>query len=299
MRLRNLLGRKYREEEGGAGENLGGAPGGGTGTPGDTGGDEGIKSFRDLIPAEYRSHTALNDYKDMAGLVKSHISLQSMIGNAIPIPKADDADGWNNVYKKLGKPETPDGYQFDLGEQFKGVQLDTDMGKWARDLFHGANLTPQQANKVMQGYLQKETELSQNKQETTDNQAAQWQDQLEQELGPKFEETTLFAERASSRFLDPDTRHFLESTGLGNHPGLVKAFSNIGRLLGEDKVFTEGANSSGFMESPEEAKLQIGKLQTDTEFMKAYQQRDNPGHAAAVERMQRLYTKAFPGKAKS
>lgn len=296
MRIRNLLGRVYREEDTG---NPGGGGGGGNTTGGTGGvgdGDAGIKSFRDSIPEEYRSHSALADYKDLAGLVKSHISLQGMIGNSVAIPKAEDQDGWKNFYKKLGVPESAEGYQFDLGEQFKNIQLNGDTAKWAQGLFHGANLTPSQANKLMQGYLTKEQEIAAAATESVDKQVEAWQDQLEQELGDKYEETTLHASRAASRFFDEDTRRYLEESGVGNHPGLVKAFATIGKLLGEDKVFTDGANNSGFMESPEEARLQISKLNTDTEFQAAYMNAEHPGHKDAVERMRRLYAKAYPGK---
>ena len=50
---------------------------------------------------------------------------------------------------------------------------------------------------------------------------------------------------------------------------------------------------------PEAAKAEIGKLQTDADFQKAYMNKDAPGHKEAVERMERLFKVAYPGKVES
>ena len=72
--------------------------------------------FKSLIPAEYKEEKALQNFQDMKGFVKSYLHSQKLVGaDKIPVPNkhATDED-WNEVYTRLGKPESPDGYKFNL-----------------------------------------------------------------------------------------------------------------------------------------------------------------------------------------
>ena len=56
-----------------------------------------------------------------------------------------DTEAMDAVYRKLGRPDTADGYTLD------GKPYD-DNSAWARDVFHGARLTNDQAAKVLEGW---------------------------------------------------------------------------------------------------------------------------------------------------
>lgn len=45
--------------------------------------------------------------------------------------------------------------------------------------------------------------------------------------------------------LDAETAQWLNQTGVGNHPGLVKVFANIGKLFREDKIQIGGDAGAG------------------------------------------------------
>lgn len=279
-RIKSLLSRKYRNEEGGNGDAGGGAP-----AP--------IPSFAEIIPQEYKDSPALKDYKDIGSLIKSHLSLQSMVGSSLPMPKDEDETSWNTVYDKLGRPKTAEEYKFELGEELKEVQLDENRTKWASQLFHKAGLNNKQANAILNEYVKLEMEQLQQ-----GDKSEEWTEALKKEFGDKFEENTALAARAAKMFGDAETLKWLNESGLGNHPSLVKMFANIGNLLKEDKAFADGASSSGFQDDPAQAKIEIGRLNTDKEFMAAYMNNEAPGHKEAVERMQRLYKVAYPGQVK-
>jgi hypothetical protein len=81
--------------------------------------------------------------------------------------------------------------------------------------------------------------------------------------------------------------------GLYGNAGAIKVLHYIAKSNAEDSI-RGGGQPSGDPNTPEGAKAQIGVLEADSDFMKAYTQADNPGHAAAVKRYSRLMQLANP-----
>lgn len=67
--------------------------------------------------------------------------------------------------------------------------------------------------------------------------------------GATFDASISKAKQAVEKFGTPAFREALESTGLGNHPEVVRVFARIGRAMSEDKLVT-GAGSSGAQRDP-------------------------------------------------
>ena len=75
----------------------------------------------------------------MGALAKSYVNAQSMIGAdkvAIPGKHATDED-WGEVYRRLGRPDTPEGYEL-VNEVPEGVEANDNILDW-----FGALLTKQ------------------------------------------------------------------------------------------------------------------------------------------------------------
>ena len=104
-----------------------------------------------------------------------------------------------------------------------------------------------------------------------------------------------FAQRAIRTFGNDQLIKYLNESGEGDNPQLIKLFANIGKQLGEDRAFGKRAASSGFVSGPEAARAEIAKLQMDQQFMKAYMGADESGHKEAVAQMHQLFKVAYPG----
>ena len=63
---------------------------------------------------------------------------------------------------------------------------------------------------------------------------ARWAEQTKAAFGPQTEATVALAVRAADAFGGPELRELLEATGLGNHPVIVRTFSEIGKSISED-----------------------------------------------------------------
>lgn len=100
--MRNKFGRVYYEEAGTDGEAGGGGHDAGGDSGGDNGGDAGNNDWRASLNDDYKTAPALQSYKDLNSLVKSHLELESLRGQSIRIPTAEAGDdAWDAFYGKL------------------------------------------------------------------------------------------------------------------------------------------------------------------------------------------------------
>ena len=142
--------------------------------------------FKSLIPAEYKEEKALQNFQDMKGFVKSYLHSQKLVGaDKIPVPNkhATDED-WNEVYTRLGKPESPDGYKFNLPKD--NNKLDDNSLKAFSEQAHKLGLLPHQADGIIKYYneLANAAEVDTNsKAETSRLQA---EEALRKEFGPAY-----------------------------------------------------------------------------------------------------------------
>ena len=77
--------------------------------------------FKTLIPQEYQEEKSLQNFSNMNDFVKSYLHSQKLVGaDKIPLPnKLATKEDWDVVYSKLGRPETADGYKYELPKETK------------------------------------------------------------------------------------------------------------------------------------------------------------------------------------
>lgn len=153
---------------------------------------------------------------------------------------ADKSD--NKEQKQEGAPEK---YEFTAGE---GVELDTEALKDFEPVARDLNLTNEQAQKLVDAYPKILAGVQQRQAEAWQAQTEQWAADVKADKeigGDKLTANLSAAQRALEQFGDPELKEYLDSTGLGNHPALVKAFIKVGKAMSEDKVVTGGHESGG------------------------------------------------------
>ena len=72
-------------------------------------------SFRDSISEDFRNDPSIEKFTEIDALAKSYINATKMIGqDKVAVPnKNSTEDQWNEVYDKLGRPESADKYSLD------------------------------------------------------------------------------------------------------------------------------------------------------------------------------------------
>jgi hypothetical protein len=81
---------------------------------------------------------------------------------------------------------------------------------------------------------------------------------------------------------------FLDETGLGDDPRLIRAFARIAEMVGEDSLV--GTGERDFIATPEAAREEIARGLRDPAYFDA----NHPEHAASVDRMRGLFATAYP-----
>jgi hypothetical protein len=244
---------------------------------------EQIANWKDSLPDDLKAEKALESIQDIPGLAKSYIHAQKMIGSdKIPVPNkyATDED-WQAVYAKLGRPESPDKYDFKFDDN---SSIDENALKGFKEAAHKHGLLPKQAEGIMNFY----NEMTQNYIQDLNSKSEQGrmnsEQSLKKEWGAAYDNKLQQAGAVANKYLDNEFTNLTLSDGtkLGDHPEFIKAFANIAGELGEDNLVQ--ANGPQYM-TPQELDKQIRELQQPGS---AYWNKNNPGHAAAVQEVQDL-----------
>ncbi|MGM8447314.1 peptidase [Enterobacter bugandensis] len=140
--------------------------------------------------------------------------------------------------KQEGAPEK---YEFTAGE---GVELDTEALKDFEPVARDLNLTNEQAQKLVDAYPKILAGVQQRQAEAWQAQTEQWAADVKADKeigGDKLTANLSAAQRALDLFGTPELKEYLNTTGLGNHPDLVKTFVKIGKAMSEDGM-VDGSN---------------------------------------------------------
>jgi hypothetical protein len=238
-------------------------------------------NFKDLIPQSYREEKSLENFNNMEDLLKSYLHAQKLVGaDKIPVPnKHATDDDWKEVFKRLGAPEKPEDYKYNI-DQLDQTQV-AEFNKTA----HQLGLLPKQAEGLIKFY----NELSNNQASSLEQRAADAQlkteTDLKKEFGPQYSKRLDQAKRLAVGTLGEE---FLENTilqdgsRLGDNINIIKAFSNLADKLSEDEIIK--GDTSGYM-TAKEIEKEINEL---TQEGSAYWSKTHPNHAKAVQEVLKL-----------
>lgn len=242
--------------------------------------------FLEMMPEDLREHPSLSPIKDVENLARSYVNAQRLIGaDKIPLPVNPTDEDLDRIYSRLGRPESPDGYQIPVD----GNVVTEDVAQQFADISHKLRLTPDQASGVLEYYR---SAVEQSSLASTES-AIQLQEQavaeLKQEWGNAYEQQVEAAARAAQDFANPDmfNMQLADGTRLGDNPEFIKAFAKIAEFrqnaTSEDTV---PENSQTMMMTPAHAKAEIEAIMGDKSH--AYWDKKSPAHSSAVEHMQGL-----------
>jgi len=240
------------------------------------------QDWKTVLPEDIRGEKAFDSIKDVGSLGKSYLEMVKYQGRSVSIP-ADDArdEEVDKVYRKLGKPESPDKYDSTAPKTMpQDLPLDDERIARFRDKAHKLHLTAKQARGLFEMVIEDDAAKHGLTQKTMEDS----EKALKEEWGPSADVNFAYVENFSKAIFSEASMKKLTLSGLANDPDIARDLSRAGRkFLAEDEtIFGDGAITQ------ESAQGQIDKILNDPKH--PYHQGDKD----ALTKMARLFAILHP-----
>ena len=236
------------------------------------------------LPPEMRLPEVIR-HKEFTSFAKEAIDLGK---NGLRVPGADATpEDWDAFYGKIGRPESPDKYEIKFAE---GTPVDDNLLGAFRGIAHKIGLTSQQAQQLGEWWAGQAQGMAEGEGAEGKASLEEWDKQLTTDWGWQKERNIGLAGRAFNTAIEgtdfgPQLVEFLDSTGLGNHPLMVKLFHHLALKAGEDKLVT--AETGPTADDRQTAGEQIRAIRADKSH--PFNDPKSPAHKDAIRHMQALY----------
>ena len=255
-------------------------------------GSSAVVDWKASLSEDLRNDPSLTSISDVGSLAKSFVHAQRMVGaDKVSIPKDDASpDDWNEYYNRLGRPEK---YEISKPQLAEGLDYNQEMETKMLGVMHEAGLSQKQANALYNGYMNYISDGFKDMETNTAMQREGWDKEIRQEFGKAYDERVDLAQSAAAEFGGEPFQQWLDESGMGDHPMMIKMFAKIGQSMMESGSEPTGM-STQFTMTPDAARQEIARLQRDPNFMKQYTDNDVDGHIQAIEKMRDLFSYAYP-----
>ena len=244
------------------------------------------QDWRDGLSEELRAEPTLANINDLESAAKTLVHQQKMMGTRIPIPKNDEE--MNELYTKLGRPETADGYEVNVPQGYEQYYPEETVTTF-KETGHALGLTPKQIQGLVEWQKTAIDQQLQQEQIAGDTQGVQTEEILREEFGANYEKNLTAAQRALRVYGTPELQEKLSDPRYGNDPDLIRLLANAGKDITEDSA--QGTTNNSLVMSPLDAKMRIDQINGDKSH--AYWNATNPKHQEAQEEMRQLFDKAY------
>ncbi len=244
-------------------------------------------SWKDSLPDDLKGDPSLISIMDVNALAKSYVHGQKMIGRdkiVIPDKFATDED-WQNVYKKLGAPESADKYDI------KAEGIEPEFLKGFKEMAVKNGIMPRQADKLFEfynGHVKGLTEASEASEKLAYAESVKG---LQKEWGQGYERKIQAASGLFNSIADEETKKAFNESGMGNNPLVLKMFAKMAEQMGEDK-FVNATNIGSMGLTPAEAQIKINEIYGNKDH--PYFHKGHPSNKDAINEMAKYFNAISP-----
>lgn len=240
------------------------------------------KSWKETISEEFRNDPNIAKFTEIDALAKSYINATRMIGaDKVAVPNQNSTeDQWNEVYNKLGRPESADKYKLDVKSEVVPFE-ETAIKQFAENA-HKLGLNNKQAQGILEFYKNSMESSAKQSQIDAETAQAQAQQQLRQEWGRAYDENikkaaSIAKANLSEQVLDMQLK---DGSRLGDNPDIIKGFAKIANMLSEDSIVsTESEN----VNQGRDLETEISQIMNDKTG--PYWNKSHPDHAKMVQQV--------------
>ena len=242
--------------------------------------------WRSTLSEDLKNDPTLSNFKDVESLAKTVVHQQKLLGSKIPLPKTDEER--NELYTKLGRPETADKYEVTIPNDMEHFMPKEDISQF-KNVAHKIGLNNEQVNALMEFQVSATKNAMDNQGNVLNQEKEQSTEALKKEWGYEYDKNVRAAQRALNVYGDAELQKLLSETSAGNNPAVIKFLATIGKEVTEDMA--QNTTNNRLATSPLDAKEEINNVMADSKH--AYFDPSHPNHNIAVEKMRQLHEKVY------
>ena len=256
-------------------------------------GDSGESGWMADLPDELHGDASLSRFKDVSSLAKAYKHMESFRGRSISIPDSEDVDAMGDIWDKLGRPESPEDYEYAPPGKIDTGEYNFENQQEFLNQAHENGLTQKQAAFVLDFYNNMAFDSINDIQNFQAKTVADNTTALQKDWGKAYDQNLSLAVRAFDQFATDADRDFLKTNNLDSNPMLIRMFHKVGSMMSEGS-FT-GNVSSNHLLSPDVAQTEINAIRNDKghALHEAYHSAEHPNHQKAIQEMEKLYSLAY------
>lgn len=233
---------------------------------------EAAKTFLNEVPEGFRDKPWVSKFvttdNPREEFFKSVDNLQAMAGKkaeGLKIPAADaPPEAWQEVYKALGVPEKPEGYEYTAPKAPEGLesylQTDEKLLNGLRERAHKSGMTPQAWKSVVDGYNEYVVQSAQQQVQQVEAMLKQTQEAFVAKYGERAPQVLDTFEKAVGGLPEGNNKTILNALQPATKAALADIFQNFSsKYISEDKLDLSGISS-------------VAKSMNRTEYGDAYEQ---------------------------
>ena len=189
------------------------------------------------MPEDLQNEPSLQSFSGPGGvekLARGFVDTKRMVGDRIPIPQEGDTAKWNEVYTRLGRPETAEGYRFVEVQMPDGFALKQGLVDEYKGFAHSIGLTNKQASDQHKWYIEHLVRDHNQLLADYDSQVKAASEALRGSWGTDYDRRLDLAMRTFDTYATPEIKARVESSGAGNDPAFIELFWRIGKEMSED-----------------------------------------------------------------
>jgi hypothetical protein len=250
-------------------------------------------SWADELPKDLKE--AVGSFKSVADLAKSYTEARKHISSTIRVPPSDaPAKDWDDYYKKIGRPESPDKYtKLDKTQVPEGLEWDDAREKKIDKMAHKHGLTDKQALGIKQdlnadAIAEIKAEDDEKANSRIDAEAA-----LKKEWGNAYAGRIAQVARFAKNEGGDEFLAYVKRKGIGNDPELIRFLSKVSESMAADRSIDGSRGVREYGMSPAEAQAKIAEIRSDMKNHPYFNPK-HPEHKTAKEYMAELHAAAYP-----
>jgi len=232
--------------------------------------------------------------KSVTDMARMTIAGQKLVGaDKFVVPSKDaQPEEWANIYRKLGRPDTADMYNFKQSEDIPAEMYNEELVKEFGAMVFEEGLSARQANRIYQWHQDKAVAGNTAMEEVKEEHLEAGRQALMSEWGNAFQEKCRLANSVLRNTKGGEEfRQALKEKGLGNDPRTIKWLADtVGPTIGEERLMGLDATHSEGRNTPEVAKTKMREMMSKP----GYADRYHVEHEALMVEKKQLMKDAYP-----